>query len=90
MILEVHTNPCRYSLKGKKHSEIDMIRVCSFIHTYLSEGGDPRRIHLACPDLTLDSNLGVSTKMTHSNVEIQRTVLSVTLKDIEDVKDGNK
>ena len=84
MILEVHTNPCRYKLKGKKHNMQDMLSVSSFIHTYLSDGGDPRRIHLACRDLALDSNLGVSTKITHSNVEIQRTVLSVTINESED------
>jgi len=64
----------------------DMLSVSSFIHTYLSDGGDPRRIHLACRDLALDSNLGVSTKITHSNVEIQRTVLSVTINENEDAK----
>ena len=87
MILEVHTNPCRYKLKGKKHNMQDMLRASSFIHTYLSDGGDPRRIHLACRDFVLDSNLGVSTKITHSNVEIQRTVLSVKINENEDAQD---
>ncbi len=80
MILEIHTNPCRYSFKKKKFNIDDMISIGAFIHTYLRDGGDPRRVHHACPDLELNSNPGVSTKITHDSQEIQRTTISVIIK----------
>ena len=88
MIIEIHTNPCRYAFKSKKHSIEDMINVSSVIHAYLSEGGDPRKIHHACPDLKLiSSSLGVSTKITHDSKEVQRTTIPVTItKESDDVE----
>ena len=83
MILEVHTNPCRYQFKSKEIE--DMINVTTVIHAYLSEGGDPRKIHHACPDLKLmSSSLGVSTKITHDKKEVQRTTLPVTISEESD------
>ena len=83
MILEIHTNPCRYYFKKKKFNVDDMISIGAFIHTYLRDGGDPRRVHHACPDLELNSDPVVSTKITHDGQEIQRTTISVVIKKEE-------
>jgi hypothetical protein len=44
---------------------------------YLQDGGDPRQIHKACPDLDFKSSAGVTTKITNGSKEIQRTNIPV-------------
>tara|TARA_R100001463_G_scaffold124896_1_gene182073 strand:- start:456 stop:722 length:267 start_codon:yes stop_codon:yes gene_type:complete len=77
MQLEVHTLPSIYRFKKAKQSIKSMIEISQFIHVYLQDGGDPRQIHKACPDLDLKSSAGVTTKITNGSKEIQRTNIPV-------------
>lgn len=52
----IYQNPISY--KSKDGSDISGLS--EFIHTYLEDGGDPRRVHNACPDLELDSEIILS------------------------------
>lgn len=52
----IYQNPISY--KSKDGSDISGLS--EFIHTYLADGGDPRRVHKACPDLELDSEIILS------------------------------
>ena len=83
MELEVHALPSIYKFKKAKQSIEDMIQISHFVHSYLKDGGDPRRVHFACPDLELKSSPGVTTKITNGK-EIQRTNIPVEISKEED------
>jgi hypothetical protein len=83
MQLEVHTLPSIYKFKKAKQSIDDMLDITHFVHSYLKDGGDPRKVHFACPDLELTSSAGISTKIMNGK-EVQRTTLPVEIKKEED------
>ena len=83
MELEVHTLPSIYKFKKAKQSIEDMFHISHFVHSYLKDGGDPRRVHHACPDLELKSNPGVTTKINNGK-EMQRTNLPVDIRKEDD------
>ena len=45
----IYQNPIGY--KSKDGS--DIAGYSEFVHSYLADGGDPRRVHKACPELEL-------------------------------------
>ena len=55
MELEVHALPSIYKFKKAKQNIEDMIHISHFVHSYLKDGGDPRR----CIMLVLIWNLKV-------------------------------
>jgi len=83
MQLEVHTLPSIYKFKKAKQSIDGMLDITHFVHSYLKDGGDPRKVHFACPDLELKNSAGISTKIINGK-EVQRTTLPVEIKKEED------
>ena len=83
MRLEVHTVPSIYEFKRSKYKVSDMISISTFVHEDLKDGGDPRKVHHACPDLKLVTQTAVSTKITDKGQEFQKTNLPVTIKEGE-------
>ena len=79
MELEVHALPSIYKFKKAKQNVEDMIHISHFVHSYLKDGGDPRKVHHACPDLELKSSPGVTTKINNGK-EMQRTNLPVEIR----------
>ncbi len=83
MRLEVHTLPSIYKFKKAKQSIDGMLDITHFVHSYLKDGGDPRKVHYACPDLESTNSAGISTKIMNGK-EVQRTTLPVEIKKEED------
>ena len=53
MKIVIYQNPIAY----KSKDDADISKLNEFIHSYLADGGDPRRVHKACPELQLDSEI---------------------------------
>jgi len=53
MLIIIYQNPIAY----KSKDGADISKLNEFIHSYLADGGDPRRVHKACPELQLDSEI---------------------------------
>ena len=53
MKIVIYQNPIEY----KSKDGADISKLNEFIHSYLADGGDPRRVHKACPELKLDSKI---------------------------------
>ena len=88
-VVEIHQVPVRYAFKSTKQGIKDILHMSEFIHMYLQDGGDPRRVHFACPELKcLNQNITMSTKITNDNTEVQKTTFPVILRKDEEVSDA--
>lgn len=76
MKIVIYQNPIAY--KSKDGSDISGLN--EFIHTYLADGGDPRRVHKACPELELDSEILYSSWLAAS---VEENVKPLTREESE-------
>ena len=81
--IEIHQNPLSFHFK-KPCSDEDALKLTHVIHSFMSDGLDPRRIHFAFPDLMLSSKIKVNTKIERDGAQIQTTSMELKLRKEED------
>ena len=63
MKLVIIQDPIEYKLKD---GSSDFSNLHDFVNRYLQDGGDPRRLHKACPELELTSEVLLSSSLVNS------------------------